>query len=210
MSYRGLIVLGCGGHARSVADIALDAGVESLLFVDASAGDDESIAGFPVARAWPQSIGEGWAAMPASGAAQSRRAAVDAIRERGVTLATLISRRAYVGRSAIVGPGTLVAHGAHVGPFARIGEGVILNTSSLVDHESVVGDYTHVAVHATIAGRCRVGSDAMIGAGAVLIDNVAIGDGVTIGAGGVVVADLSARGVYVGVPVRALSSAGRS
>lgn len=207
MTYRGLIVLGCGGHARSVADIALDFGVPELLFVDADAHDGESIAGFAVLRRWPESIGSDWAAIPASGAANARRAAVDAIRQRGLVVATLVSRRAYIGHAATVGPGTLVAHGAHVGPFARIGEGVILNTSSLVDHESVVGDYTHVAVHATIAGRCYVGCDAMIGAGAVVIDNVRVADGVTIGAGAVVVQDVPAAGVYVGVPARSIRTA---
>ena len=31
---RGLVVLGFGGHARSVADIALTPGIEELIFVD--------------------------------------------------------------------------------------------------------------------------------------------------------------------------------
>ncbi len=205
MTFRGLLLLGCGGHARSVADIALDLGIPDLLFVDANARDGEVIAGFRAVREWPTTIGGGWAAFPAVGSASGRKAVVETIRQRGARLATLVSRRAYVGHAATVGEGTLVAHGAHVGPFVRIGVGAIINTGALIDHESVVGDYTHIAVNATIAGRCRIGARALVGAGAVLIDDVSIADDVTIGAGAVVVEDAAISGVYVGVPARLLS-----
>jgi sugar O-acyltransferase (sialic acid O-acetyltransferase NeuD family) len=202
VTYRGLLLLGCGGHARSIADIALDCGIAELVFVDARARDDELIAGFRVVREWPGAIGEGWAAFPAVGTSGGRKEAVDTIRRRGMTLATLVSRRAYIGHGAVVGAGTLVAHGAHVGPFALVGEGAIINTSALVDHESVVGDYAHVAINATIAGRCRIGRQSFVGAGAVLVDNVGIADDVTIGAGAVVIHDIDLAGIYVGVPAR--------
>jgi sugar O-acyltransferase (sialic acid O-acetyltransferase NeuD family) len=204
--YSGLLLVGCGGHARSVADIALDCGIAELLFVDERGRDDEAIAGFRVVRTWPAAIGEGWAAFPALGAANGRRAAVAAIRARHLPLATLVSRRAYVGHAATIGGGTLVAHAAHVGPYARVGEATIINTAAVVDHESVIGDYAHVAVNAAIAGRCRVGRHAFVGAGAVLIDNVSIADDVTVGAGAVVVDNIELPGVYVGTPARRVPS----
>jgi sugar O-acyltransferase (sialic acid O-acetyltransferase NeuD family) len=206
VTYSGLMLVGCGGHARSVADIALDCGIPELLFVDERAQNDELIAGFRVVREWPAAIGEGWAAFPAIGTASGRGTAVAAIRARQLPLATLVSRRAYVGCAAAIGAGTLVCHGAHVGPNARLGEATIINTAAVVDHESGIGDYAHVAVNATIAGRCRVGRRAFVGAGAVLIDNVCIADDVTIGAGAVVVENIDIPGVYVGVPARAVRS----
>ena len=53
-----LALLGFGGHARSVADVALTAGFDRLLFVDENVQRGESFLGFPVQRLMP-SQGEG-------------------------------------------------------------------------------------------------------------------------------------------------------
>lgn len=203
---RGLLLIGCGGHARSVADVALDLGVEELLFVDVNARPGETIGGFAVTPIWPHALRSDWCVMPAAGSASARARAVGEARRQDLALAALVSRRAYVASTAVVMPGAFVAHGAHVGPYARIGEGAIVNTGAVVDHESVVEAYAHVAVNATVAGRCTVGANSALGAGAVVIDNVSVGADISIGAGGVVVADLVEPGVYVGVPVRRVQS----
>jgi len=193
---RGLVIMGCGGHARSVADVALDLGVAELRFVDASARAGEAILGFPVSDRIPAAV-EGWQGMPASGDGATRRKQVDELAQRGFPIATLIARDAYVSRAARVGPGAFVAHGAHVGPEAVIGDGAIINTGAVVDHESEVGAYGHVSVNAVVAGRCRIGVEVMIGAGAVVIDGISIADYV-------LVEDLTARGTYAGNPARPL------
>jgi sugar O-acyltransferase (sialic acid O-acetyltransferase NeuD family) len=201
---QGLLVLGFGGHARSVADVALSAGYRSLRFVDPMAADGESLEGFEVTRDMPVHQLDGWSVLPASGNASKRRTQAGQARSLGYDIATLVSPHAYVSRSATLASGCFVAHGAHVGAYAQVGEGCILNTHCVIDHECVIGDYTHVSVNATIAGRCRIGTDVMIGAGATIIDGIAIGDHVTVGAGAVAVADLPANATYVGVPARAL------
>ena len=47
------IILGCGGHARSVADIALHNGFTDLIFVDDKANKEEFIFDFPVTVSYP-------------------------------------------------------------------------------------------------------------------------------------------------------------
>lgn len=198
----GFLILGFGGHARSVGDVALDLGVEALLFVEASARPGEEFAGFPVRTTMPDALPDGWAAFPAAGDNAARQQQIDDIGTRAFALGSLVSRRAYVGTGATVLPGAFVAHHAHVGPLASIGRGVIINTAAVVDHESTVGDFTHVAVNATVAGRCRIGRRVFVGAGATVIDGVSIADHAIIGAGATVVDDIIAPGVYVGCPAR--------
>jgi UDP-N-acetylbacillosamine N-acetyltransferase len=99
---RGLVVLGFGGHARSVADIALALGIEELIFVDETAAPNESLWGFPVQKAFDDRLPDGWQTFAASGDNQARHAQVTTIRERCWPLATLVSPTATIGTGAIM------------------------------------------------------------------------------------------------------------
>ncbi len=203
MTLRGpLLILGFGGHARSVGDVALAAGFERLVFFDEHAGDGEAFEGHRAQSTLPAPGEDRWQAFPAAGDnARRERQCHDAPHP----LATLVAPGATIGIGASLGEGTFVARHAHVGPLARIGRGVILNTGCVVEHECAVGDFAHISVNATVAGRARIGRRVMLGAGAVVIDRVSICDDVVVGAGAVVVSDIATPGTYVGIPARPLT-----
>jgi sugar O-acyltransferase (sialic acid O-acetyltransferase NeuD family) len=206
----GLVILGCGGHARSVADVALAAGYRQLLFIDANAGAGERLLGFAVEREPPRVLPAGWRWIAAAGDGRARQRQVALAGELdwpAGSLAVLAAPTATIGAGASVGAGTFIAHHAHLGPLARVGTGVIVNTGAAVEHDCVIGDYAHVSVNATVAGRSRVGSRCFVGAGATVIDGVQIGDDITLGAGGVAIASLDTAGTYVGVPAKLVSPA---
>lgn len=205
MMYAGVAILGFGGHARSVADVALSLGVKQLYFADNEARTDEEFAGFPAIRELEVPLLEGWAVFPAAGDNERRRGQVEFALRAGLPLATLVSKSAYIGCESCVGLGGLVGNNVSLGPAVRIGIGSIINTSAVIDHESVIGDFTHVSINSTVAGRCRIGNGVFVGAGAIVIDGVSITDHVIIGAGSVVIRDIDEPGVYVGVPARRLS-----
>src|SRR3954468_1965328 len=125
----GLVVFGFGGHARSVADIALELGIKEFVFVDEAAGAGESLWGFPVQKSCEGPLPEGWQAFPASGDNLTRRVQVDAILGRSWPLATLISSTATIGREAHIAAGCFIGQHAHVGPLSHIGTGCIINTA---------------------------------------------------------------------------------
>ena len=185
----GLVIFGFGGHARSVADIALTLGVKGLIFVDEAANASESLWGFPVRKTFDDPLPDGWQTFAASGDNQARKEQVATIRGRCWPLATLIAPTATIcSECRRCSDGSFVAHHAHIGPLTRIGTSCItLNTGAVIDHECMVGDYTHVSVNSTVAGRCRLGSLVFLGAGAVVIDKVSVADSITVGAGSVVV-----------------------
>lgn len=204
---KGLVVFGFGGHARSVADIALSAGYASLMFIDANARENENFLGHPVLRHLPPTFPAGWSCIAASGDNLVRSRQIKSIQESGWPLATLIAPTASVGAGASIGPGTVVAHHAHVGPLAKVGTGVIVNTGAIVEHDCVVGDFVHVSVNATAAGRVRLGDFVFLGAGATVIDGSSVGKEITVGAGAVVTRPLEIPGTYVGVPAVRLDKA---
>jgi UDP-N-acetylbacillosamine N-acetyltransferase len=203
---QGLLILGFGGHARSVAGVAIAAGFQALRFVDANAQDGEQFLGFPVERSYAGPLPLGWSCLPASGDNHQRQQQVRSILDAGWALETLIAPDATVSVGATIAPGCLIAHHAHIGPMASIGMGCIINTGAVVDHESTVGDYCHVSVNSTIAGRSHLDAFVFLGAGATVIDQVSIATDITIGAGGVVNSSLTTAGTYVGVPVKRLAA----
>lgn len=202
MAQNALLIFGCGGHARSVADVALASGFAKLLFVDPNARPGEICLGFPVQAAMPDGLTAEWAYFSAAGDNLRRQQQIDQLRQSGLPLATLIAPTATIGVGATIAEGTIVAHHAHVGPLARIGSGVVLNTGSVVEHDCVIGDFTHVSVNATVAGKTSIGKHVFLGAGSTVIDGIEIADNITIGAGGVAIASFREAGTYVGVPCR--------
>lgn len=198
-SSRGLYILGFGGHARSVADVAISAGWNDFVFVDCNARPGEQFHSFEVLSSFPTLVNPEWRVFPAAGDNRRRREQLSGAK---TDLATVISPKATVGLGAVVGRATLVCHGVHIGPDARVGCGVILNTHSVIEHEVEIGDFSHISVNATIAGRTQVGANVMVGAGAILIDSVKVCDDVIVGAGAVVTSDITEPGTYVGIPAR--------
>jgi UDP-N-acetylbacillosamine N-acetyltransferase len=202
-----MVLLGCGGHARSVADVALAAGCERLLFVDEQARADETLLGFPVQRFLPPRA-EGFVYVPCAGDNRRRLSQIRQLSEASLPMATVISPCATVGRSARVSPGCFVGHHAHIGPLTRLGFGCIVNTAAVVEHDCILEECCHVSIHSSVAGHSKLGDCVFLGAGAVVIHNISVASYAIIGAGGVVVSSIELPGTYVGVPVRRVANHG--
>lgn len=188
-------IIGCGGHARSVADVILNNDPSAqLIFVDENARDKETIFGFPVVKSLPQDARNIFIAI---GDNEKRRKMSE-----GKKLISVISKTAYISPTAVIEDGCFIASGAHIGPFVRIGTGTIINTNAVVEHEVQVGEFCHLAPHTTVCGRTTIGDDVFIGAGATVIDKIDICSNVTIGAGGVVAKNIEISDVYVGIPAK--------
>jgi UDP-N-acetylbacillosamine N-acetyltransferase len=198
----GLLIVGYGGHARSIADVALALGIPALKFLEPTASEGEQFLGFPVCPALDGDLPSGWKSFAAAGDGAARREQMARISTLSWPVATLVAPSATVGVGALLGPGCLIGHHAHVGPLARLGAGCIVNTGAIVEHDCRVGDYTHVSVNATVAGGCRIGSSVFLGAGSIVVDKCTVADGIRVGAGAVVIESLTRPGTYVGVPAR--------
>ncbi|WP_160108883.1 NeuD/PglB/VioB family sugar acetyltransferase [Pseudomonas izuensis] len=202
----GLLVLGFGGHARSIADVGLALGIKHFCFIDVNARPNEFFGKFPVLPVWEGKLPANWAVMPASGSNSIRQTQYDWACTQGWPLATLIAPTSTIGYGAKIGEGSFIAQHAHVGPMASLGVGCVINTGAIVEHDCDIGEFTHISVNATVAGKGYVGSFCFVGAGATVIDSVRITEGVTLGAGACAHRDIKEPGTYVGVPAQRLDN----
>ena len=192
-----LVIFGCGGHSRSVADVALAAYSDhELIFVDEEAKEGELILGFPCVNKYPVEITKIFIAI---GDNAKRRTLCE---KHYTNLINIISPRAYIGREVELGRGVFVAHDAHIGVLSKISDFAVINTGAKIDHECKTGIAATMAPGAIMCGRASIGNETWIGAGALVREKVSVAPNVVVGMGAVVVKDITESGIYVGCPTR--------
>lgn len=200
---RRLFIVGCSGHGKVIADIALKQNkYDELLFLDDNPKSDNCL-GIPViGNSTYENITSEDEIIVAIGNPDIRQRLLETYSQKGLKVATLIHPHAVIGTGVKIGEGTVVMAGAVINPDAVVGKGVIINTGATVDHDDVICDYAHISVGAHIAGTVTIGKSTWIGAGAVVSNNLHICDRVMVGAGAAVVKNIKEQGTYVGVPAR--------
>lgn len=205
MNQRNLILIGGGGHCKSVIDVAESAGYNILGILDMPEDIGKSVLDYKVIGTdddIPQFadkaefiITVGFIKSPAI-----RMRIFDKVREAGGKLATVISSTAHVSRYASIGEGTVVMHQAVVNAGARIGENCIINTFCNIEHDAVIGDQCHISTGTMVNGDCKVGKMCFIGSQSVLANGISICDDVIVGAGSLVRKNILKPGIYSGNP----------
>ena len=185
-----LLMLGCGGHARSLIDLVETEGqwrIQGLLGLPEQVGT--RVMGYPV-------IGTDTdlsslrttcpAAVLAIGQlpdATTRQRLAALLEQLGFHCPVVISPHAVVSRHAQLGAGTVVGHGAIVNAGAVVGSHCTLNTRALIEHDARLGDHCHVSTGALVNGGVQLGSGCFIGSGAMLREGLQLPSGTVISAG---------------------------
>lgn len=204
-----LLIVGAGGHAQVVADIALSlarAGkeIELVGFIDDNASLwNKRIFGLPVlgpARMIPNLHFD--ALVIGIGNNALRRQLACHWLHAGVEFATLVHPSAVVAHDVAIGTGTVLCAGTIVNTGCSIGSNVILNTACSVDHHNKIGDYAHIAPGAHTGGDVYVAEGSLIGIGAVVMPQRCVAEWATVGAGAVVTHHIAANQTVIGIPAR--------
>lgn len=179
-----LLVLGAGGHGRSVAEAAeLSGQFDVVGFLDDSLALSETVLGLPVLGSVASMANHRAAAdqaIVAIGNNVVREKLLHQVAAAGFDLVTVVHPRAIVSPSAIFGAGCAVMAGAIIGTEASLGLGSIVNCGAVIDHHATVEDFGHLGVNASMAGGTILGRGAWMQAGAALGYGVKLPSGVTL------------------------------
>lgn len=202
---KSLILVGGGGHCKSVLEAAESGGYSILGVLDMPEevgkeilstkviGTDDDIPAYVDKAEFVITVG--FIKNPAT-----RIKLYNKIKEAGGKFATIIASTAYVSKYATVGEGTVVMHHAFVNAGAKVGNNVILNTFTNIEHDAVIGDQCHISTGTMVNGDCKVGERCFIGSQSVLANGVTVGDDIIVGAGSLVRKSIKEKGIYFGNP----------
>ena len=191
MIQKPLILIGGGGHCKSVIDAAESAGYAILGILDKPElvgtnvlnykviGVDDDIPQYVDKATFVITVGQ--IKSPAI-----RQKLDGLVKQAGGRLATIVARDAYVSKYATIGEGTVVMHKAFVNSGAKIGRNCIINTMANIEHGCGIGDFCHISTGAIVNGDTKVGKNSFVGSGSVLYNGIVIKEDSVISAGTIV------------------------
>ena len=170
-----LLLIGCGGHARSLIELVESTSQWKICGLVGLPGEvGGRVLGYPIIgtdsdlpnlRSYCPSAVLAVGQLPAPA---SRKILAGLLNKYAFDLPVLISPHAVVSSSAKIGCGTTVGHGAVVNAAADVGAHCILNTCSLIEHDVKIRDYCHISTGALVNGGVHLGSGSFIGSGAII------------------------------------------
>ncbi len=170
-----VLLIGCGGHARSLIDVVESSGhwhVLGLVGLPEQVGQE--VLGYPVIGSdedlpsLRQLCINALMAVGQIGLSTHRQRLAAELERLEFGLPVVISGHAHVSRHAQLGAGTSVGHGVIVNAGVNVGNYSILNSNALIEHDVLIGDYCHISTGALINGGVKIGDGSFIGSGAVL------------------------------------------
>lgn len=188
---KNLILVGGGGHCKSVIDVAESAGYAIMGVLDKPEelgksvlsykiiGTDDDIPAFVDKAEFVITVGQ-------IKTNTTRKKIARLIDEAGGKLATIIAQDAAVSKYAEIGEGTVAMHKCVVNAGAKIGKNCIINTMADIEHDAEIGDFCHVSTGVMINGGSRVGNDCFVGSGSTLYNCITVKDNSIIPAGSIV------------------------
>lgn len=203
---RPLILIGGGGHCKSVIEVAESAGYEikGILDMPDEVGKDV-LPGHKVIGTddeIPQYVEKcdfiitvGFIKNPAL-----RIKLYNKVKAAGGRLATIIASTAHVSKYVELGEGTVIMHQAFVNAGAKIGDNCIINTFVNIEHDAEVGNQCHISTGTMVNGECKIGENCFIGSQSVCANCIEIASDIIVGAGSVVRKSIRVKGIYAGNP----------
>lgn len=207
-----LIIIGSGGHAKSVID-AVEAWnkyhiiglVDDYLEAGTKKHGYEIIGNVDCVKHYLSRCKSKPKIHVAVGDNKARKSIVDRLNMEASDFATIIHPTAYISKNVRhIGVGCFFGAFANVNTGCEIGMFSIVNTKASCDHDCHLSTYTFLAPNATLAGDVYVGTYTHIGIGVSVNQKLHIGANTIIGTGSVVVKNIPTKVIAYGVPCRTI------
>ena len=177
MKKEKILLIGGGGHCKSVIDVIEQEGIFEIGgIIDQAAAVGSVLLNYDVIgsdadleelhKEFPHAI-------VTVGQIESNEIRVglfNYLKEIGYNMPIIMSPYAYVSKHAYIDEGSIIMHHAIVNSHAKIGKNCIINTKALCEHDSKVGNHTHVSTGAIINGGATVEANSFVGSGAVVVE----------------------------------------
>lgn len=208
-----IIIIGCGGHAKSVLDTIEARGEYEIAgFVGKDESEVFSYRGYGIVgtdadlqRLYMSGIRYACIGIGYLGGEDIRERLYERLKETGFILPPIIDTTSIVARDVLIGEGSFIGKHTVINADAVIGKMAIVNTGAIIEHDCIVGDFSHVAVAAVLCGGTEIGNSCLIGANAAIRQGIRIGKNVIVAAGAVVVREVPDKAIVMGIPANIMN-----
>ncbi len=201
-----IILLGCGGHAKSIVDAIESQGEYEIAgFVDAQNNDflyrnykvigDDKI----LKEIYSSEITNAFVCVGFMGNGTVRNNLYQNLKNIGYNLPVIIDKTATIATDAQIGEGTFVGKNAVINSASAIGKMAIINTSSVIEHDCSIGDFSHISVGTVLCGNVGVGAESLVGANSTVIQGKQVGNKAIVGAGSLILRNVTDGETVVGI-----------
>lgn len=203
-----ILLIGAGGHAKSIADtIQNNGGLELLGYLDNNPSLSHGPMHLPIFGRINSlkdhehtGIEYTFLAIGAFGNFHLREQLVAMVHETNFRFPVVSDHRAIVSPDVTIGEGTFVGKRAVINAGTTIGKHVIINTGAIIEHDCAIGDFAHISPGVMIGGHSVIGENCHIGIGSTIVPGVRIGNMSLIHPGSVVTHDIPDFAVAMGSP----------
>ncbi|MEW8200476.1 MAG: NeuD/PglB/VioB family sugar acetyltransferase [Candidatus Thiodiazotropha endolucinida] len=203
-----LVIIGSGGHACCVKDVAHLAGFSTVGFIDRTRSKGEIINQLPILGGdellHDISFISGHLFAVGIGSPIARRRYGELLLKKQADCPAIVNPSSFVSPHAILGSGVLLMGMNAVNHGARLDDFVALDWQVTIGHGAHLGSAVFAGPGSRVAGDVICGEETYLGLGCQVIERVRIGRGSLIGAGSTVTRDIPERMVAVGSPAKAI------
>jgi sugar O-acyltransferase (sialic acid O-acetyltransferase NeuD family) len=181
MKTEDIILVGGGGHCKSVIDVIEQQNLYRIVgIVDMKENLGKEILGYPVIAEDNDlvhltqqythfHITLGFLKNP------NRRIEIyQQLIAANANFPSVISPNAYISKHSQIGKGTAIMHFAQVNAGAIIGNNCIINSKALIEHDSIVKDHCHISTGSNINGNVVVEEACFIGSNSTIIQGARV------------------------------------
>jgi sugar O-acyltransferase (sialic acid O-acetyltransferase NeuD family) len=199
-----LVIIGAGGHAVSVANVALSMGYEIKCFIDKNK-ENKELLGIKIIGDLSELNQDGLINLAiAVGDNYSREKIYNDIlnRYKNINFPVLIHESACISFFTKIGLGTVVMPNAVIGPNSNIGKLCIINTQASIDHDCCLQDFSSMAPASVTGGSVEIGIRTSVSISATIKNGLKIGNDCVVGANSFLNKNLSSNQVAYGSPAK--------
>lgn len=120
-------------------------------------------------------------------------------KQKGYTLASYISSRAFIWHNAKIGENCFIFEDNTIQPFVEIKNNVVLWSGNHIGHSSVIDNNCFISSHVVISGFCKIGSNCFFGVNSTVGNHVTVGANSWISPGAIIIHDVPEKSLVKGV-----------
>lgn len=202
MVKKPLVIIGAGGHAVSVASLAISLGFNPIMFVDSNS-DRSEIHGIPVQSNLDSiSTTTALSCVMGIGDNYSRHQAYMKLitTHPNFDFPTLIHQQATIGSWSKIEQGCTIFAGARIGASCKIGAFAIMNTNASLDHDSYLAEFASLGPGVVTGGQVFIDAFSAVGIGSVIKHGLKIEEHSVIGSSSNVLKNIQSYSVVFGNP----------